>query len=230
MSETGAVDITVRNRLCEAIRLDMSNEEAKTTLAKLIETKRESRRSAGVAGLDAAESSGPLARRQAALEAYLAGNYAEAERLLRSLADDNFELPDTHCHLARLLLIQNRLADAAVEIISAWVNRNDGAPYVQFRIFWLLLTLHYVAPAAATGIADEQAIVGWLKMGLGHKAAHAEWAMEPVLAHLQPLLPDGQFQFLAALVAALSDRAKVSDLNRFPEWRDHVRPSPEQDY
>jgi CubicO group peptidase (beta-lactamase class C family) len=97
----------------------MSNEEAKITLGKLIEKERESRRSDGVAVLDAAESSEPLARRQAALEAYLAGNYAEAERLLRSLADDNFDLPDTHCHLARLLLIQNRLASSTLRPLMA---------------------------------------------------------------------------------------------------------------
>jgi len=46
------------------------------------------------------------------------------------------------------------------------------------------------------------------------------WDMGYFIEYLSPKLPPGSAEFLAALVAAQNDRAKLPDLDRFPEWRD----------
>ena len=46
------------------------------------------------------------------------------------------------------------------------------------------------------------------------------WKIAYFIEHLSPKLPPGSAEFLTALVAALNDRAKLPDLDRFAEWRD----------
>ena len=49
------------------------------------------------------------------------------------------------------------------------------------------------------------------------------WDIAYFIAHLNAQLgahKDSNAEFLTALVAALNDRAKLPDLDRFPEWRD----------
>ena len=47
-----------------------------------------------------------------------------------------------------------------------------------------------------------------------------EWTMEPVLAQLQPRLPDETYRLLAALVATLSDGRNLPALASLAAWRD----------
>jgi hypothetical protein len=169
---------------------------------------------------EAEMSSGPEERRAAALEAYRTGDYGHAERLLRSLIVNRFEIPSTHCHLGRIMLIQDNVAEALMETSAALEHRAEASPYVIPRILWLQLALLYTWPAKAPGMDSAPVILGRLKTVLAREGAHAEWTMDPVLAHLQPRLPAERYQLLAALIAALSDATKVPALEQFPAWRD----------
>lgn len=51
------------------------------------------------------------------------------------------------------------------------------------------------------------------------------WAMQPVLDHLCSQLSAMDHLLLTALVAALSGRAKLSESDQFPEWR-NATPKP----
>src|SRR5207249_3206615 len=104
-----------------------------------------------------------LGGRVAALEAYQAGDYAGAERLLRSLIAQRFEIPSTRCHRARIRLIQDRFEDAATEIAAAWEHRAEGPCYVVGRILWLQLALVYISPTEHAAMSSAQVILGRLK-------------------------------------------------------------------
>jgi len=51
------------------------------------------------------------------------------------------------------------------------------------------------------------------------------WDITYFVEYLRPKLPADAINFLTALVTALNDRTKLSELDRFPEWRD-VKPLP----
>jgi hypothetical protein len=44
------------------------------------------------------------------------------------------------------------------------------------------------------------------------------WDTAYVIEYLRPKLQPGCAEFLTALVAAINDRARLPDLDRFPEW------------
>ena len=46
------------------------------------------------------------------------------------------------------------------------------------------------------------------------------WDIAYFIEFLKPKLGEYPAEFLTALVAALNDRAKLPNLDRFPEWRD----------
>ena len=170
--------------------------------------------------LDRVSSYVDMERRAIALRAYQAGDYAHAERLLQSLIMNRFEIPSTHCHLGQIFLIQDRLAEAAVEIEAAWEHRAEAPSYIVPRILWMQLMLLYFTSGEAARTNGAQVILGRLKTALARDAAHMKWAMDPVLAHLQPKLPAEQYQLLAVLVAALNEAANLLALEQFPAWRD----------
>jgi hypothetical protein len=62
--------------------------------------------------------------------------------------------------------------------------------------------------------------LGRLKTALQNDGAFGEWAMSPVLEHLNSKLETQNSKLLQALVAALNDRANLSALDAFPVWRD----------
>jgi hypothetical protein len=57
-------------------------------------------------------SNDPYSRRQDAADRILSGDYAGAEELLIGLLEEGFMLPSTRCHMARVLLMTNREAEA----------------------------------------------------------------------------------------------------------------------
>ena len=46
------------------------------------------------------------------------------------------------------------------------------------------------------------------------------WDIACFIESLKPKLGEHNADFLTALVTALNDRAKLSDLERFPEWQE----------
>jgi hypothetical protein len=163
---------------------------------------------------------GARERKAAAVRAYRVGDYARAESMLGSLIKMGFEVPSTRCDLVRILIIQDRFKEAVAETEATWEVRSTAPCYVVSRVLWLHLALIYAAPADAAEMARAQVILGRLTTALACEGAHAEWGMDPVLAHLRPRLPAEIYQLLAALVAALNDATNVPGLDLFPAWRD----------
>ncbi len=163
---------------------------------------------------DELTESGPHARREAALSCYLRRDFTRAEELLRGCVADDFELPSTHCHLARVLLMTNRDGEAREEANHAWEHREHAPPYVVAR------TLFFQCLFAMLDGAEFSAVVGQVKSVLCGSAAHSDWTVRPMLDHLQPRLGEPNYNFLRALADALSSPSAMSRLNDFPQWVD----------
>jgi tetratricopeptide (TPR) repeat protein len=162
----------------------------------------------------------PLELRTLALDCYKMGDYSRAKELLNRVQEHQFELPSTHCHLARIGILSGREGEARDHAKKAWEYRSEAQPYVLPRILWLQLALAFLQNSRCKSSDPiPQELLGRLKAALQSPDAHVEWSMDPVLAHLKPKLPPEVHELLTALVAALSDRAKLADLDRFPAWR-----------
>lgn len=164
------------------------------------------------------EDAAPLLLRQLAGTYYRLGQYAEAVPLLKRVLQSDFEVPSTHCHLARIALLTDDLPAAREHAAQAWAHRADAQPYVLPRILWLDLAVALLGgDAASVG-----PLLGRLKAALRTEGAVSEWAMEPVLAHLQPKLGADDHAILTALMAAVSLPDRVADLDQFAAWREAV--------
>jgi hypothetical protein len=128
-------------------------------------------------------------------------DYSCATRLLLRVLDAGFEIPSTCLHLARIALITGHDTGAREHVVEAWEHRGEAPPYVVPRILWLQLALLYTRPGEEPGADTAAIILGRLKTALAREGAHMEWAMAPVLAHLQPRLPAEDHALLAAAVA-----------------------------
>ena len=159
-------------------------------------------------------SEDPAELRREALSFFKEGAYDEAERNLRLLLDANFDVPGTHCHLARVLLMQDKLETAREEIRLAWELRNDAPAYSIPRILWF-----HIIFAILDG-RTQSPYLGRLKTALNNDGAFMEWTMDPVLDHLKPKLTLEDHALLSALVAAMSDKQNLTALDQFPQWRE----------
>jgi hypothetical protein len=160
----------------------------------------------------------PQEARIEALRLYRQGRYGPAEQILTQLLNLGFEVPSTHLHLARIALTTDHLAVAREHVDHAWEHRTDAMPEIVPRIFWMQLALRYLSPDTNGTTDPAVVILGRLKTALTQANAHLEWAMDPVLAYLQPRIPAEDHELLTALVAALGDANRVQDLDRFPAW------------
>lgn len=161
----------------------------------------------------------PLELRKCAGSCFNMEEYGAAERLLNRVLDQNFEVPGTHCHLARICLITNHVNDARQHTDSAWHHRSEAPRYVIPRILWFQITLSLL------DAVDPSLHLGRLKTALVADDAFMEWTMTPVLEHLKPKLAPENHAFLTALVAAMSDKENLSSLDQFPQWRE-AKPLP----
>lgn len=160
----------------------------------------------------------PQELRQKALSYVLSHQYDLAEQLLLRLLEQDFEIPGTHCHLARVYLLTDRYEEASVQGEQAWMQRAKAKPYVIPRILWIQLALIFLDKYA---IDSQQAaiLLGRLKSALNVKGAHVEWTMNPVLDHLRPRLDENAYVLLTALVSAMISKNKMSVLDGFPVWQ-----------
>jgi hypothetical protein len=167
----------------------------------------------------AAELDGTM-RRQNALEYYLSGDYAGAEVVLRGLLEEHYQVPSTHCHLARALLMQDREGEAREQVSLAWVNREPAPAYMLPRIlfFQCLLTM--------LDGADGNLVIGQIKAALRAPGASLDWTIQPVIDHLRTRLGETNYRFMKALAEALSDAAALVHLHDHPLWRDGAEPAP----
>ena len=187
-----------------------------------------------------------MALRQTALQYYRLREYAKAESVLRRVLDRAFEVPDIHCHLARICLLTDRDVEARDHAAQAWTARAEAPPYVAPRILWLQLAVALLEEREASGrdkagqgptlfarpkgvlskpsvpgsSEPPPVLLGRLKVALQKDGAVMEWTMQPVLDHLKPRLSTDSHALLAALVAALSDAKAAEKLGALPAWRD----------
>ncbi|MGD0786796.1 MAG: proteasome accessory factor PafA2 family protein [Terracidiphilus sp.] len=154
----------------------------------------------------------PYMRRQDAADRILSGDYAGAEVLLRGLLAETFMLPSTHCHMARVLLMTNREAQAREHIAQAWAIRNQASRYVVPRILFFQCIFAIFDGTAIGGI------VGQIRAALHGEDAHLDWTILPMLDHLRPRLGEANYEFLKALAHALSDSSAMRRLDEFPQW------------
>jgi Flp pilus assembly protein TadD len=147
----------------------------------------------------------PLILRTAALDSYRLGNHTLATVFLRRILEAGFELPGTHCHLARVLLLSDEIDTARHEIAQAWQHRADAPPYVLPRILFFQLLFAFLDHA------DSGTTLNRLKHALAQEGAHMEWMIQPVLEHLRPRLSPGDMALLQAVSAAI-DSEKNMDL------------------
>jgi hypothetical protein len=160
-----------------------------------------------------AKEQDPVARRKDAAERILSGDYSGAEALLRGLLHENFAVPSTHCHLARVLLMTDREPEARQEINQAWATRQEATAYVAPRI------LFFQCVFTILDAADTSTIVGQIKAALRSPDAHLDWAIQPMLDHLRSRLGETNYQFLKALAEALSHANAMPHLDELPQWR-----------
>jgi tetratricopeptide (TPR) repeat protein len=160
-----------------------------------------------------AEEQRRLAQRQDAAKRFLSADYSGAEALLRGLLQERFEVPSTHCHLARVLLMTNRNEEARQEIDHAWATRKEAPAYVVPRILFFQCVFKILD-------ADDTAtIVGHIKAALAGTGVNMEWTIQLVLDHLRSRLGETNYPFLKAVAEALNDAKAIPHLDEFPQWR-----------
>jgi proteasome accessory factor A len=184
----------------------------------------DSRRQRRLAELFAAEADSgnrrpdPFERRQDAADRILTGDFAGAETIIRGLLAERFMVPSSLCHLARVLLMTGREAEAREKIAAAWDIHRDAPSYVVARMIFFQLVFAMLDGAAMNG-AEISAIVARIRAALSAPAAHLDWTILPMLDHLRPRLGETNYPFLKALADALSDSSALPELDEFPQWR-----------
>jgi hypothetical protein len=155
----------------------------------------------------------PYSQRQEAYSCYQNGNYVRAVELLRGLVAERWELPGTHCHLVRVLLMMDRTDEARQELNLALANRAEAPSCILPRILFLQCLFAMVDGAEFDGI------VAQIKRALRAPGAHLDWTIRPLIDHMGPHLRQADAEFLRALADALSDADGVPRLNEFSQWR-----------
>ena len=156
----------------------------------------------------------PQQIRGVALEFYKNGEYDQARHLLEALLDEGFEVISTRLHLTRIAIITEQMTNARQHVRESWLHRAEGTAYIIPRILWFQLLFGLLDGT------DPSPHLSYLKTALSADSAYMEWTMQPVLDHIKPSLSDHDYTLLAALVAALGDRANLPAMDQFSEWRD----------
>jgi tetratricopeptide (TPR) repeat protein len=165
--------------------------------------------------------------RQLALTCFQGGDYFHTEEILRFLLAKGFEVPSTHCHLARVLILLNRETEAREEIVHAWESREKAQPYVLRRILFFQFLLALLDgrdgkdPEKRKEIAQR---ITEIKAALQDESGHIDWTMQPVLDYLQPRLTPDAHTFLTVLLSVLCDRQHLHELDDFAVWWESSTP------
>jgi hypothetical protein len=155
----------------------------------------------------------PYAVRLEAYQSYLQGRYERAEALLRGLIRRGFEPADTHSHLARTLIMLDRLSEARVVVGTAWGLRATAPSDVIARVLWFQ---SYFSLIDGT---DPGVSLGRLKGLLMSTEAFNSWALQPLLDRIRTTVSREAFGLLSAIFDAWSNRERLPDLEAFPAWR-----------
>ena len=155
-----------------------------------------------------------LARlRATALDMFLAGQYTEAESIYRHLLTKRHDQASNHCHLARLLLITNRTAEARREVERAWAVCMDSPAHVLVRIEFLRILLDMLDGG------NWRPILKSFVRALAQPGAHLDWNMQAVLDHLRSRLGTDEFVLTTLMLDAICQRSKLPELKAHPLWK-----------
>jgi len=156
----------------------------------------------------------PLGRRGAALDCLVLGDYPAALHLLEALLADQFEVPSTRCHLARVYLLMGREPDARRQVAAAWEERAAAPRYVVGRALWFLTLF-----ALIDGV-DASPWIGRVKTLGPDEDAQMDWTMQPVLEALRARLSPEAHAIVSALFLALAGHTHAEGLAGQAWWRD----------
>ena len=168
--------------------------------------------------LDSDKNYGLDTVRSMAHELFVAGRYNAAERFYRGLLMRRYQQPGTLIHLARVLLMQDRLPEAREAIAKAWRQmRNREVRQVTpcyvlhriifFRIFCAML---------ARGNYSHQ--VAALKRELLGNPYRESWTIDPVIKHFKAYLRPYDVHFLESVAGAINSVENMDRLNAFEVW------------
>ena len=107
----------------------------------------------------------------------------------------------------------DREAEAREQVGTAWAIREQASAYVVPRI------LFFQCLFAMLDTADPAPVIEHIRAALYDSDCHLDWTIHPMLDHLQTRLGEDDFPFLGALADALSNRADMSRLEEFAQWR-----------
>ena len=156
------------------------------------------------------------------------GNAAEAEKYLRLAlgidqrirGENSPKIPHRLMNLCIALTMQSKLDEARQDLARAWLLKRGRHDITSARILFIRLAV------AMMESSPEGEFIGKLKslVGGGPLAVTGgvvvKWDIDYFIKFLQTRLTPGKSEFVTAVASALNEPGRVSDLNRFPEWRD----------
>jgi tetratricopeptide (TPR) repeat protein len=198
-----------RRRLLHLMRMAGMTEEARHVHEQILELMgmpAEAAMAAAARDQDVELQELPL--REQAFKYFQSGDYFRAEQVLRSMIAQDFEIQGTRVHLARVLLLQDRVEEARNEVEAALKDRgNSEQPYVLQRVLFLRVLLALVAGEPA------QLPIQAFRSELEHSGAFMHWEVTGLLDHIRPRLADVDNALLTELARAINNpetRAKLS--------------------
>jgi len=156
----------------------------------------------------------PAAMRIEAYHCFVNRDYERAEQLLRTLAREGFELPDVLSHLARMLIITDRLPEARQVVEAAWDARAGAPVDVVARLLWFQVFFGLLEGS------DVRIPLGRLKATLLGTERFNVWTLTPMLRHIRPSLGPEAYDLLRLMFDAWSDRDRLPELDRIAAWRE----------
>ncbi len=123
-------------------------------------------------------------------------------------------------NLALTLLMLHRVEEARILLAESWRTSLPSYSNLTPCIPYLALLADRLRDNPTTGqIGRLKTLLCGPELPRTADIAHP-WGVAYLLDYLRPKLPPQDHEFLAALLAAINDRAQVQALDRFPEWRD----------
>ena len=106
----------------------------------------------------------------------------------------------------------DREPEARKEADRAWDVRHTSPAYALVRTLFTKTLLQALAGE------DLKPGILTLKRAMNGPDAHMEWTVQPVLDHLKARLGEEQHSLLTAVLAAICNRNRLSDLSAYPLW------------
>jgi hypothetical protein len=156
--------------------------------------------------------------RTLAFNLFFAGRYRDAEWLYRGLISRRFQHPGTLTHLARVLLMQDRLPEAREAIAFAWQLIRDREVQQENQSYILPRILFFRILFAMLARSSYASLVKRLKRELRGGNNRESWTIEPVITHFRQYLRPHDFNFLEAIAEAINSAENMDRLNAFEVW------------